>query len=1047
MVKVLLAELSPNLSRPRPLPVVIPSVPFKEWLQLYLAKNRGVCMGFNFLMPQAFIERALAAGGSGKSELWSKRQLTWRILPHIEEYIGELGVTNPFTRDRFAMAGLIADRFDQYGHFRPEMIEQWAANAPVSGPEAAMHENWQRRLWTQLQEEIQVPHPALELAVLRESEEFLEALRQAFPKLLVLGTGVIDPLLAQMLGLLGKAGCDVRLHIVLPSMEYLGELRSLQLPEPDLDPEALPMHDGHPLLISMGRHAVGSFLLLGHTLDEQYTHWPEPAAEEASPRTLLGRIQADIREIRMPSRSGQCFEESAFRVHSCFGPRREMETLRDELLRAFHEIPDLKPEEVHVVTPSLEAYAPLVAAILEQGATPLPVRLTELPPSESDPLAEGLLALLEMSRRARFEASEVMGLLHLRAVQEALGITDEKRDEDRARDWIKRSGLTQGLGSDDLDGIGSWRFARDRLIAGRWFGTDEEAVYPGNQFVLPVADALSGDAELLEKFLNWHAHLAELLTDWQHKTTPARWSVRLKNACDQLLSSNADARLEIQPLLTFLAELPCEMPVDCGTILDWLQNECAETGSRTFSSGKITFGQFKQLQNIPCRVLAIVGMQEGNFPRQNRLPAWDLLQFTPKAWDRNPRVDDRQLFLDALLTPTERIIITASTQNVRTGKTEPFSSCVDALLRVAHDTGSTALPLIVKHRLQPFASGYFQSGLQSETLPQSFDQQSGSIAIALAAGADPELCPLWKGEDATPQTKLEISLGQLIGFWKDPALAFLRAQGIALHREEENDEDFNRAPLSVDSLQEWLIKQSIFEEVAFGAHRIALSQARVAAERRLPPHVLGINLWQTLRNTSELLGLEVKKRGAREIYIHHERDHFRLSGTLRTDSVQRHLLDYRVGKFRKIKYYIAPWIQAAAAAVAGHSLPTELLDETNVLPGGAPKILRAISQEEAASILEALIKGYVQGQVMPLCYAPATSDRYAKTFNETGSDEMALNAASSEWNNAGYNSSAGEGHAEAARAAWRDRNPFELHAEWRRWATDIAIPLRAWLNA
>ena len=52
-------------------------------------------------------------------------------------------------------------------------------------------------------------------------------------------------------------------------------------------------------------------------------------------------------------------------------------------------------------------------------------------------------------------------------------------------------------------------------------------------------------------------------------------------------------------------------------------------------------------------------------------------------------------------------------------------------------------------------------------------------------------------------------------FWKDPALAFLRAQGIALSREEENDEELNRAPLSVDGLQKWSIKQSIFEEAAY----------------------------------------------------------------------------------------------------------------------------------------------------------------------------------------------------------------------------------------
>ncbi len=1047
LVHVLLAELAPHSAGPRPLSVVVPSLPFSDWLQFQIARKRGICMGLSFVMPQAFIASALAVAGAKKSEAWTKPQLTWQILPHIEKYAAELGVVNPSTRDRFALAETIADRFDQYGHFRPEMIEKWDTKAPALDSEAQRYETWQRQLWTSLQAKIQERHPAIELARLCDNEEFLQGLRAAFPKLLVMGSGVIDPLLAQMLGLLGKAGCDVRLHIVLPSMGYLGELRSLRQPAPDLHPEELPMHDGHPLLISMGRHAVGSFLLLGNTLDEQYTHWPdEPPEPEACPTTLLGQIQADIRELRTPTDNSRSFAHNSLQVHSCFGPRREMETLRDELLRAFREIPDLQPEQIHVITPSLETYAPLVAAILEQGATPLPVRLTELPPSEEAPLSEGLLALLEMARRGRFEASEIMELLHLRAVQDALGIVDQKLDESRARDWIKHSGLTHGLAADAAGEVGTWQFARDRLIAGRWFGTELQVQYPGAEFVLPVAPALSENAALLETFLRWHALLAKLLQDWQSETTPALWSVRLRTACDQLLSSDPETRIELQPLLHFLAELQCEVPVDCGTILDWLQQECVEGGARTLVSGKITFGRFKQLQNIPCRVLAIVGMEEGTFPRQNRVPDWDLLQFAPKAWDRNPRIDDRQLFLDALLTPSERLIITASTQNVRTGKAEPFSACVDELLRVARETGTPTTPLVVKHRLQPFASDYFQTAAPPESLPTSFDQQNGAIAAALALGEAREQCPLWKGADAATEPRTEISLRQLVSFWKDPAKAFLRAQGIALPGEDDNDQDLNRAPLHVAGLEAWAIKHAIFAETAFGESKLELTQALAGAERQLPPAVLGTHLWETLRTLSEALGIEVKRKAPIEIPLELGLGAYRLTGTLRTCGEQQTLLDYRVGKFGNPHHYLAPWIQAVAGACMELSLPTELLDEVTIEEGAA-KELPIISREAAEPILAALIAGFIQGQSRPLCYAPATSQRYAKKFSENHDPDAALNAAGIEWNKQAFkNSPQGEGLEPAARAAWRDRDPFEFGAEWDYWASAIATPLAAWMS-
>ena len=388
---------------PLPVPVVVPSVQFSDYLQLRIARDCGVCMGFDFLMPQGFISRALG----DRDDSWSKQRLCWRILPHVSTYAGELGVEETSARDRFAIAGLLSDRFDQYAHFRPELIRKWLA--ADSGKSSAFPESptekWQRELWLKLSDEIASPHPALSVERLKTDAEFRSRIVAAFPRLLVIGTGSIDPLLIDMLGLLYESGGDVSVHVVLPSLEYLGDLkRRNALPQEETHPESIEVAGGHPLLESMGRHAIGSFLLLGK-LDEQYTHWPEPGDGEAAGGSLLQQIQADIHALSRPSKIKKSADDISLRVHSCFGPRREIEALRNELFRAFQDFPDLKPEDIHIVTPSLEIYAPLVTAILEQGGKRLPVRLTELPPSGQDPVIEGALVLLEVARGGRFEAS------------------------------------------------------------------------------------------------------------------------------------------------------------------------------------------------------------------------------------------------------------------------------------------------------------------------------------------------------------------------------------------------------------------------------------------------------------------------------------------------------------------------------------------------------------------------------------------------------------------------------------------------------------------
>lgn len=733
--------------------------------------------------------------------------------------------------------------------------------------------------------------------------------------------------------------------------------------------------------------------------------------------------------------------------------------LRDELLRAFRDLKDLKPDEVLIVTPSLETYAPLVTAVLEKDSL-LPVRVTELPPAEQDPTAEGLLGLLNMAS-GRGEASALLELLHLRAVRTCLGISDNADGLDRLRDWIQNSGLTRGLGEGREDVPGSWRFARDRMIAGDWFGPEARAQYPAGDFVLPIAEDLGSDADLRQAFIEWHWLLARTLHEWKAETTALEWSRRLGSACDTLLSSDADGdtRVEVQHALSSLAQVECGELLDAAAIFDWLQAECADSGRRTLLSGRITFGRFKQLQNLPCRVLAMVGMQDGAFPRQNRIPAWDLLHCNPRAWDRNARIDDRQLFLDAVLTPKDRLIITASTRNIRSGKIEPFSSCVDELIRVARATMRNKIGLLIEHRLQPFASGYFIG--RADGLPPSFDTGNLQVAesfLKTATGIQ-RGTPLWNTdaplESTTPGEPLELTIEQLIYFWKDPAKAFLRAQGIALPSEEGDDQALDRSPLGLETLGAWGVKSAaVHDVIEDGAPRL-YTRALLRADRKLPQSELGDLTWQALSGRVAPLGQKIRAARTGELAIDVGVPGFtsqvRVTGTVLhgTWDGESVWLAYRVGKFDTAKHFLEPWIQVVLAAFAGHSHRACVVDEENP---DQPKLRPAYDGEEAAILLRNLIEGFLQGRVRPICYGPITSDAYVDAFARTGRqwdnepDLDALDSASGKWNEAGRNRPPGEGLSASALLAWRDQDPFVLDADWHKWARDIARPLRAWFK-
>lgn len=1049
LAEALSGKLLAGVSEPKRRPVVVPSVAFSEYLQLKIADRLGVCMGMEFLTPQSFIRRVSAPA---EENSWEKGRLIWRILPLATEFSKKMGVIGESTsRDRFALAEALADRIDQYGHFRPEIIRQWAVGNTFLNSTATMDQReselWQRELWNKLREDIVLPHPALDLDVIKRGARYLDRLKRDFPEVLILGTGSIDPLLVELLGVMTEAGCEVSIHVVLPSLEFLGDLKKkwkTECPSIESDAEDLEIGGGHPLLESMGRHAAGSFLLLGK-LDDQYTNWPESAqGKNTRQRGMLNRLQEDIHARTPPVRRLIDAADISIRVHSCYGPRREMEVLHDEILRAFQDIPDLKPSEIHIVTPSMDVYTPLVSAVLEQGQTPLKVRLTEVPVSGRDELVEGLLTLLEVSKGGRFEASWILELLQLRAVQKALGIDGEERALERVQDWIRQSGLTQGLGDDHTSG--SWTFARDRLIAGAWIGQDEEAKYPDGSFVLAVADQLGSEAELRARLAAWHTTLESTMKCWQQDCTPSQWGERLGEVCESLLGSGDESKVSILPHLAFLAGLDCKEMIDSGTVRDWLEGETQESGRRTTSSGRIAFGRFKQMQNIPCRVLAMVGMQDGAFPGQSRTPAWDLLQFDPRVWDRNARIDDRQLFLDALLTPSDRLIITAPTQNVRNNRKEPFSSCVDELLRALHDMGADRNSIVVQHRLQPFSRNYF---ISEGGLPKSFDSYLSQIAAEMESDDKKPGIPLWvAGDDKQGPAIEQISIRQLAAFWKDPAKAFLDAQCIALSQgSEEDDEELDRPPISLDALQSWKVKDAIVRQVAFGSGDLAHLEALFRANRMLPPAEIGTREWNSQREFGESLGSSIKNQLGERIPIEHlpEGIDVHVTGEVYKTRDETHLLGWNLSKMdKKVYRFLDPWITSLALSHSGCALPTMLFDRDNLI---TPVLLPAIPPSLAGEILRFLIQGYLEGQQRPLCYAPETSEDFFKRL-ERGEDpkEALRSAAVAKWFGSGPYASICEGSGEAACLAWRDLNPFEDAQSWERWARGISCPLRDWRN-
>ncbi|MEY4488692.1 MAG: hypothetical protein RIQ79_1200 [Verrucomicrobiota bacterium] len=1108
------ASLNDNPGVPHPVPVLVPSAQLGDWLQVRLARDLGLSMGFEFLPPGAYFGRQLAAvpGAHTLAEghaYWNPEALRWHLLPHVDDVAENLGqeADKPLSaRDRFAFAQLLASQLDRYARSRPDWPADWSAGRSFSlvnrdqpDASAVADERWQRDLWHTLARQPGVPlHPAQQLAALAATPPPADPAAKS--PVFIVGADLLDPLLLRTLQVLALHGHEVRLYLLLPSLGYLADqthrhaLQSIAVNTPDAnDPVEC---GGHPLLSSLGQQAVGHFLLL-EAVSPDYSAWPDAGGTALPPHddaTLLHRLQADIRAQRTPPgapaaagapdlRPPLAATDLSLRIHSCHSPRRELEVLRDELLRAFAELPNLQPEEVLIAVSDFDLYAPLAEAILRGGERSLPVRLTSVPAREANPVAVALLALLHLAV-GRHSASELVELLNLAAIQHHLGLADDPEALAHLADTLRSSGLTHDIDATargQADATGTWRAALDRHLAGAWLGPIATARDADCEFVHPLAPDLHHDDENRLRFIAWLTRLADSQSAWRTEAPAADWAERLSGAVDTLLGADDldDHTAAVHRIIAELKHLAVATPLDAGALIDWLQPALENaTSLRTGMGGEILLGRLNQLHGLPCRVFAFLGLQDGAFPRASRRPSWDLLACAPERWDADPRRQDRQWFLDVLLAPADRVIFTAANRSLRTTHDGPLSSCLEEVLRVASATvrppeASSALQdvLLIKHPIQPFAPDYFTAATK---LPRSFDSRSALIATELYRAhvppARPFFTPLAQSNlsgysvppaaaepDLSPSSEpLSLTLAQLSVFCKNPAHAWLKALRIDIPEDEEDDTVLDDAPLTLDALQSYHADATA---LASRLPRAPLTPdeacSQLIADRALPPGALGALAWKLhARNITPLadsLGPLLQRAAPTSLTLQLD-PATRLTGELAlgqpygADLATDWVLVFRAGKYqKKPKHQIAAFIQTLAAA-AHLDKPVACvlcgLDDTR-------KIIPSIEPETARKHLAALVAGYRAGQTTPLCYAPDTSAQIAAELAKNASEADALSSARNTWTDPGYNSQPGEGLQPAAALAWRDTDPFAPphDATWLAWARAIAAPLHSWWHA
>ena len=858
--------------------VAVPTRGIERWLTQRLStrlgttgdRNDGVCANVEFPFPARLIQGALASasGIDPDSDPWIAERSVWPLLEVVDECLGDPWLAtlarhlegargdpeDPMRR--FGAVRHIAQLFDRYAVQRPDLVRAWERGDQTG--------DWQSELWRRLRERIGAPSPAERLKPACERIRDDPGLLELPARLSLFGLTRIPRSHLDLLAAIAHQR-DLHLFVLHPSPSLW------QTIEADLR-NGRPIERRHEdrtatapinrLLASWGRDVRELQVVLANAAESTDRHHALPATE---PTTLLATIQRDIREDRQP-RGSMPSADRSIQIHACHGRARQVEVLRDVVLHLLEDDPTLEPRDVIVMCPDIETFAPLIQATFGSGhrgeddedepdrdnTSPpdLRVRLADRSLRQTNPVLGVVSQLLALADQ-RATASQLLDLAGREPVRRRFGFDDD--EESRMQEWVAESGIRWGFDAAHREPfkLGSlqantWRRGVDRMLVGVAMTEERSRLVEG---VLPLDDVDSGAIGLAGRFAEFVDRVKTAADTLNHAKPIARWIDAIAQAADSLTATSERESWQRRELQRLLGDVDAESAeatkgdgpeLELADVRVLLADRLRGRPTRAnFRTGHLTVCTLVPMRSVPHRVVCVLGLDDGEFPRRSRRDGDDLLLAEPYVGDRDPRAEDRQMLLDALMAATERLIITYSGADERTNLRRPPAVPLGELLDMVDRTvscehGSPRDQIVIHHPLQPFDPRNFIAGKLAPTGPWSFDVQAlaGAQALTRPRKLDEPFLPV----RLPPRSDTVIELDNLVRFVENPVKAFLRDR-LGISVSEFFDEVEDELPVELDALEKWGVGQRLLDGVLAGAELDAGKKAEIARGALPPGHL------------------------------------------------------------------------------------------------------------------------------------------------------------------------------------------------------------------
>jgi exodeoxyribonuclease V gamma subunit len=958
--------------------VIVPNLDTSGWLKIHLAEKNGFAGNIRFMLPAEWMwssirewipdvpEELPSDPGPMKWTLFSllKDETQRKQFPLLDRFIRRQPSE---TQDEalLQLSGRLASLYDKYLVYRPEMVLRWQKGQTGSGDE-----KWQAELWNLMNsrwKDIHTGAAAMNRAdlysMLLEKSETGQIQNKS--TLHLFNPGLIPPPVAKLIGTQGKER-DITLYLISPSRQP----------------------GSHPLIDLLGDEQESIRTLYSFRKAEQEDFF-EPAKQ--GKKSNIEKIRESLLDADdKPELAVHQNTIPGIEIRSCHSPLREIEVLHDYLLGLFNNNQELAPDDVLVVTPDLQKYLPSIHAVFgnpEQGLPAIPYHAAGNKPVLMDQAVQHLLSL----PGSRFAFDDVMDFFQMEPVREKFGLSETEAayvkdwmrqnhvfwaiDDDHRREWNQPDGSLQTWSAaikrgwlGQMIATGPGEFYRDTLLFPGITTSDEREWWAAFADFLDQLNTMRLEAGGIKSADEW----CRLVSAWCDRFFDAR---QLMNYNSSGTSSLAEDLARSISLSGIEEKLPFRL------IMSELSDQLKSGGAgRARLHRGVTFSNMVPVRSLPFKAVALIGLNEGVFPRKESLPEFDLMLQNPETTDRNHRNEDKNLFLESILSAGEYHYCSYIGQSAVDNEPLPPSPVLAGWASYLSGlTGLSTDQIIQKEAISSFSLNNYRAG-------HSFSQTGYSSAQAIRGESDKTPFVFSKESEEEPAGEL-VPAEKFCSFFSNPVRAFVRSRLDARLTDISDEPD----EFTLNSFEKHLLYEKVF---------LWMTEGKTGDE--IQSLLLGSGLmpagWPGEKEAEELVSSVANSIGLIEqLGVTPELRRFSVQAEISGLQIGGEITSYSASSFLDLSFssgsgslYLQSWIRHLLL----HVSDTAETGKSHLICGlkkNEPKIFRFRVPDEPALLLEKLTKLYLEGLEKPLPFFPKTVYEYAENI-EKGEDH-ALNKA------------------------------------------------------